>query len=441
MENGSQQGTVSLPSTNNQASGDQDTNKKARKGSGSFRIPRKALDILIERRASAWQIGVYLTLAKHTDKSGKFSSAGYNVIYKATGASPGLDKKPGRGRQLAAELLRLGRSSAEPVNPKKKTKNLLGILYTPEEWQNITGETIPEIPHELHSVRWVLNDFEADDWVWFPNSLIEGYGRFKQPLKRLKQCGDIAGRLLLLLYAVDNMEEFGGVPPINNVYRKYNLEHLISGNGFTFWSAQEGSISCFHSLSLPSIGINSFSEDKDESEKQWETFWNALYSLENAGFLYECVTAMDGSKINEDTRPLYDIAARPRHGHPLKGEEGLLKRINRIFEKKSYGHADDLGRFNGKYPVLSLVGVQPQVIGIYRLRFRITNPKNYPVKAAWVRIQEDRNDWLVHFEQLEKLLGIGQEKQPLLGDYPMLEGERNFSVFDAISDDMISNYN
>ena len=183
------------PSQDTPETGNQRVTDKAKKGSGSFRIPRQALVALIEHRTSAWQIGVYLTVAKFTDESGKFSSAGYQAIYRATGASPGTEKKPGRGRQLVSEILTVGRQYGEPKNPKKKTRNLHGILYTPEEWCNKTGETIPDIPHELHSVRWVINDYETDDWVWFPNSLIDGYGRFKQPLKRLKQCGDIAGRL------------------------------------------------------------------------------------------------------------------------------------------------------------------------------------------------------------------------------------------------------
>jgi hypothetical protein len=438
--NVSQQNCNVASSLDGHKSGKKKLGETPKKGSGCFRIPRQALDILIRYKASAWQIGVFLTIAKYTDESGKFSTAGYQAIYKATGASPGTERKPGRGRQLSAELLKIGRYDKEPVKPRKKNRKLSGILYTPEEWHNKTGESIPEIPHELHSVRWILNDFETDDWVWFPNSLIEGYGRFKKPLKRLKQCGDVAGRLLVLLYSVDNMEEYGGVPPLHNVYREYNLEHLGSDNGFTFWTAQEGTNYSWPRLSRPSIGIDSCSEDVEQKKKQLDTFWNSLSSLENAGFLYECVTAMDGSEINVDTRPLYDITARPRHGHPPKGEEGLLKRINRIFEKMGYRHADDSGRYHGKYPVLSLVGVQPQVIGIYRLRFRLTNPKNYPVRAAWVRIQEDRNDWQEHFEQLEKVLGIGQEKQPLFDHYPIPEEGQNYHDFDTISDDMLSKF-
>jgi hypothetical protein len=373
---------------------------KAKKGSGSFRIPRKAVEILIQNCATGWQIGIFLTIARYTDASGKFSSAGYKAIHQATGASPGTEGRPGRGRQIAADLLKIGRYEHEARRAKKKS-SLEGILYTAEEWQEKTGESIPEIDHELHKVRWVLNSFETDDWVWFPNSLTDGYGRFRQPLKRLKQCGDIAARLLLFLYASDNMEEFGGIPPNNNVYKKYKTHHVASRNGYSFWETEEALPYAYHRLFLPVLCLNKLSDDKDENKKQFDPFWNALYSLENSGFMYECVTVMDGASLNQDSRPMYDLVTRPKHGHPLKGEEGMLDKINQIFIE--FGYGSESRRFYSKYPVISIVGVQPLVIGIYRLRFRVANPKNYPVRAAWRRIHEERKYW---DEELLRLLGV-----------------------------------
>jgi hypothetical protein len=375
---------------------------KAKKGSGSFRIPRKAVDILLQNRATAWQIGIFLTIARFTDASGKFSSAGYKAIHQATGASPGTESRPGRGRQIAADLLKIGRYEHEARRAKKKS-SLEGILYTAEEWQEKTGEAVPEIEHELHKVRWVLNSFETDDWVWFPNSLTDGYGRFRQPLKRLKQCGDLAARLLLFLYAADNMEKFGGMPPYNNIYRQYKTYHVKSANGYAFWETEEDCSYVYDRLSLPVLCLSKFSDDSDAKKKQIKPFWDALSSLENSGFMYECVTVMDGASLNEDSRPMYDLVTRPKHGHPLKGEEGLLHKINQIVIDFEYRSESESRRFYSKYPVISIVGVQPLVIGIYRLRFRVANPKNYPVRAAWRRIHEERNYWN---EELQQLLGL-----------------------------------
>lgn len=371
---------------------------------GSFRIPRRSLDTLVEHQADAWQIGTFLTIARYTDPSGKFSTAGFQAVYNGTGASPGTEKKPGAARELAESVLKIGRQYGEPVNPKKKTRKLNGLLYRPDEWTNKTGEEIPEIDHDMHKIRWVLNDFQTDDWVWFPNSLVDGYGRFKRPLKRLKRCGDIATRLLLLFYASDNMEEFGGIPPCGTVFKKYSLTHVDSRHGYTLWSAEREDNTAYTDFILSSIGLDRLSDDETLCEREKQSFWDSFESLVNQGFLYECVTVMDGEELTKNSRPIYDLTARPKHGKVLKGEEGMLPRITEIFKRLGLPAVDNQSRYNGIYPVISMVGIRPLVIGIYRLRFRITNPKNYPVSAAWLRIQEDRLEFTDSLDQLEAIL-------------------------------------
>ena len=113
---------------------------------------------------------------------------------------------------------------------------------------------------------------------------------------------------------------------------------------------------------------------------------------------------MDGEELTKNSRPIYDLTARPKHGKVLKGEEGMLPRITEIFKRLGLPAVDNQSRYNGKYPVISMVGIRPLVIGIYRLRFRITNPKNYPVSAAWLRIQEDRLEFTDSLDQLEAIL-------------------------------------
>ncbi len=162
--------------------------EKDRKGQGSLRIPEEALDFLIKNRATAFQIGAYLTLARFTDESGKFSTAGYEAIYRYTAACPGDSQKPGKGRQLVEELLKMGNQtsplpSATQESPAKRKgpKNAnpapppplpSKLVYTPDDWHRQTGEAIPETPNKLFPVNWILNDFGGEKWVWFPNELV-----------------------------------------------------------------------------------------------------------------------------------------------------------------------------------------------------------------------------------------------------------------------------
>jgi len=96
--------------------------------------------------------------------------------------------------------------------------------------------------------------------------------------------------------------------------------------------------------------------------------------------------ALHKKQTDENLNVLIQAIEQAGEGIVIFSPEGIIQYVNTIFEKRGRSLADNAGRFNGNYPVLSLVGRKQQVRGIYRLRFRITNPKNYTVKEAWTRI-------------------------------------------------------
>jgi len=50
-------------------------NTKKPRGPGSFCIPRAALNALLDSGATAYEVCAYLTLARFTDESGRYSTA------------------------------------------------------------------------------------------------------------------------------------------------------------------------------------------------------------------------------------------------------------------------------------------------------------------------------------------------------------------------------
>jgi hypothetical protein len=382
-----------------------DDSPQLKKGTGSFSVPRDAVQSLLERNAAAWQIGAYLTLARYTNSENKFCTASLKAIYKATGAS---DNKNGTASRIVDELLKM-----QCVQKKHKRPFL---IYRPEEWHKLTKEVIPDVPHELHKIRFVLNQFDSEDRVWFPVSLIDGVGKFTQPLKALKQCGDVAARLLLLFYANNNMSEFGGVPPYPNAYRGFKLMHQKTTNGFDFWTASSVSHSAFHTLALPVLGLKSFSKDEDEKESQWKLFWNALASLENRGFINEIITVLDGPPDKQDSRPIYILSTRSKHSKPDTSLDAAPTN-DRLFEKVTSSKcADSLGRFRDSFPVITRAGIQSYVAGIYRLHFRINNKRNAEVSSSWLRIV---NEFREHESNLKYLAGQFDVEIDWLPDTPV----------------------
>jgi len=369
-----------------------DSTKKI-KGLGSFSIAQKAIDVLLESRATAFQIGAYLTLARFTSADNQFSTASSKAIYNATGAS---NAKGSTADRLLSELCSMS-SAGE------------SLVYTADSWRKKSQKNeIPDISHGLHSVRYVLNDFGDEQRVWFPNSLVDGIGKFTQPLKRLKQLGDVAARLMLLMYARDNMIEYGGIPPYQNVYNVYETSPIIRNYGVSFWRAERTTHIAYADIYYPALGLKEVPENPAERGKAMQPFWEAFYALDNQGFINEVITVMDGEPNTPDSRPRYILQTKERHG--LADDRldlaGIIDRITKEITGESA--ADTLGRFNGQYTAITEAG-EARVVGIYRLRFRVSNKHNFGVQVSWGRIWEDRNQTAYMLTQLAERAGITTE--------------------------------
>ena len=82
-----------------------------------------------------------------------------------------------------------------------------------ETWLAQGGEPLPDGPSDRGKVRYVLPDFGelVDEQIWFGANLVDGYQSFKLPLRTVKHAGNVAARLLLALYAANDMDMWGGV--------------------------------------------------------------------------------------------------------------------------------------------------------------------------------------------------------------------------------------
>jgi hypothetical protein len=352
-------------------------------GKGSFWVSKKVVDTLIAT-ATATQVCTYLVLAKHTDATGRYSSAGLTAVKKALGM----------GDDQARRAIESLNSLTWNVAGRKASASHR-LVYKADEWKAKTGEILDR-PTVKSQVRFVLEQFSATDdigdRIWFGNGLVDGYGQFQQPLRRLKRLGDAAARLLLLMYRDHAMEQFGGVPPYL-VHEKYEVkDKQYSKDGYRLWHAEHGGQTSYLDATLPILRLQSLSRNSDEKKSQLEPFWGALEALKATGFIYEVVTVLDGEP-GRDTNAVYELDARTRHGYKAKGEEGLGGDTARLAGYWGAPVTDAGGRFNGTYAVLVERGVRPVVAGIYRLRFRVANPKNYTVTSAFQRIRQGQLEW------------------------------------------------
>ena len=306
---------------------------------------------MLDSGATAYEVCAYLTLAKSTDESGRYSAASIRAVNTATGAN----KTKGGPVDKALERLKTIRAkSVKKVSNGKSGKShawvdqvtdLGPILFDRDGWLEATGELLPDYgPNAIKTIRYVLPDFEEppEDRVWFGNNLVSGVGGFTQPLKALKNAGDVAARLLLALYAVNDMETWGGVRPVGAGHGPWvHYEPVDTDTRFTVGArlhrAKRGG----------EVGPGDmFSQGLPFPEKSgswWKahdeaggSVWRALEALQSSGLVYEVVMVLNRnaikakfssgteySDIPEDAEPFYELDCRSKHGYKPDGEEGV----------------------------------------------------------------------------------------------------------------------
>ena len=378
--------------------------KGAPKGKGSFCIPRAAFDALLDAKATTYEICTYLALARFTDKSGLYTPASIKAVNTATGANKTkggpVDRAIERLKQIRAKTVKQvsnGRSGKAHQWTEQAT-DLGPILFERTVWQEQTGEILPDGPTERGMVRYVLPDFgeDKDGRIWIDNNLVDGFGGFTQPLKALKNAGNVAARLLLAMYAANDMETWGGVRPVGSRqgprghYEPVGADKSLHGGARLIRAKSQGDIVYIE----PRISGGSS-----------EAYWDALRALKSAGLIYEVVMVLNRnatkkkfasgeeySEIPDDAEPYYELDARSEHGYKTEGEEGIGGATAKTAGDLGHPVTVEGGRFDGTYAAIVPAGYPAMIAGIYRLRFRVANPKNAGVKGAWARIYQNNRE-------------------------------------------------
>lgn len=377
--------------------------KSATLGPGSFCIPRAAFNALLDAKATAYEICAYLVLAKFTGECGRYSTASITAVNTYTGANKTKDGPIDRAITRLKTIRAKGRAQVSNGRSGKshamieQATDLGPIVVDRDTWHKYTGEILPDGPTERGKVLHVLPDFGESpaDRIWFGNNLVSGVGEFDKPLKALKNAGDVAARLLLAMYAANDMETWGGVRPIGagrgpwKHYEPVTGDVGLYGGGRLIRSKDMGEIA--------TIDKNISTDDA--------AYWQALAALKSTGLTYEVVLVLnrngvaskfasggDYTKIPEDAEPFYELDCRSQHGYKPEGEEGIGGAT--ATTAGDFGHSVALegGTFDGTYAAIVPTGYGAMIAGIYRLRFRVANSKNAGVKGAWARIHQNNRE-------------------------------------------------
>lgn len=387
----------------------------------SFCVPRAAIEALLGAKATAYEICAYLILARFTEATGVYSTASVKAVSTYTGGNK-KTIETAIERLLAIRAKKIekvsnGRTGKAHAMVEQAT-DLGPILHNAASWLELTGEILPNGPTDRSAIRFVLTDFgePVESRVWFGAGLVDGFGAFTKPMKKVKDGGDVVARLLLAMYAETDMETWGGVNPHRGPWMRYApmgdggmiyADTTLKGGGRLIFGKRSGSIGY--------IEDRITGGGKDGKDK----FFRALELLESSGLFYEAVLVLNrnGEKktfssggdylsIPDDAEPLYELGARCEHGHAPEGEHGL--------GAITANTAGKLGKPVGADAYAAIVrrGQGAMIVGVFRPRFRVANPKNDGVIRTWSRIRENNAETVEFIQAIRAASGLEAYPMP-----------------------------
>ena len=329
-----------------------------KKNNPSFQLSTDSIEELASSKlTTSLHIGAMLILAGHTDRTGTKSTAGKHAVRTKLGI--GLTKA-------------------------KK------ILFDLEQWDLITPLELPE-DAKRSDVRYIIKD--GGDYVWFPKTLVEGYGKFCDPLQKLRRCGDAASRILLYMHLHEDVPGFGGVDPSATFHKRYNCieQETVGFDGIRYdvkvgkSEGQQAYYSCAEGCGL------SCDIDEEGNKMVPRDFWNAIAKLEREGFISETVTIFSGEEFSE-MNLLYPLYTFDRFGRQPKGES-LASMTATIAINEGLAVVEVDGRFDRSTFAYMADTETSSMVGIYRIRFRDVSKLNRDSAGGWAYIQSCKADW------------------------------------------------
>lgn len=211
--------------------------------------------------------------------------------------------------------------------------------------------------------------------VWLPNAVIDGVANEVPPVELIRQTRSLpALRLLIELYAVQFLPNYGGVPR-NLLKVEFDRAKVGEQGPFVVWGFRSKHITTSRDLYCPFLaGKHTTDEDGTHDTGMKASFWPAVHTLENLGLVEKVGMLLDGD----------DDEAEIIHPYAMRGGEPAERELAEAAYSAALGMVTE-GQSNwAEQEGYHLVPVRRHIVNaamaeVYRLRYR----PHTKATAAW----------------------------------------------------------
>jgi DNA-binding transcriptional ArsR family regulator len=375
-----------------------DTTPPASEGGDFFAVDWRCVDIAARLSGGSLAAPAYLVLARYTSgKDHSTTQAGATAIVKALGLTwgradlalkalenAGLITAPSKG--TTRKLLSWGDYQAARVPLTDRQTAVLARIRRKREPITASSDPDYQVAYALVQKQ-LLQHVEGGrgkarfaslprEFVWLPNSLVDGFRTGDTPLSRLRQIGDARAVMTLMrVYQHANLPEDGGLArsAMRTSFKRFEVGRW---QGFTVWAFNRGGSSGgYDPLPRPFVG-QAKGDDLKTRENEFWAAWGALEEaklVESAGYIFD--GEGDGSQPihpfspwnGTDEERLVTVEAAKAAGRMVT--DGQLHRATAHFEGSTFYIC----------PIQAHV-LNAQLVGIWRPVYRPNTAKT----RAWV---------------------------------------------------------
>ncbi|GJD66592.1 hypothetical protein [Methylobacterium frigidaeris] len=363
-----------------------------------FAVDWRCVDIAARLPGGNLAAPAYLVLARYTSgKDHSTTQAGATAIVKALGLTwgradlalktlenAGLITAPSKG--TTRKLLSWGDYQAAKVPLTDRQTAVLARVRRKREPITASSDPDYQVAYALVQ-KMLLQHVEGGkgkarfvslprEFVWLPNSLVDGFRAGDAPLSRLRQIGDgRAAMVLMRVYQHANLPEDGGLPRAA-VRTPFKRLEAARWQGFSVWAFDRGNSWAGHDpLMRPFIG-----QAKGE---QFNTlageFWAAWHALSEARLVESVGYVFDGEE--EGSQPIHPFS--PWNGtdeERMVTREALMAASRMVTESQLQRVASEFGNSNLYVCPVQAHVLNAQLVGIWRPVYRPNTAKT----RAWV---------------------------------------------------------